>query len=233
MSIASLDQVSALVRGVKLPLEPIGEEFLDIIVEGLSEAFKDARIAAPKTVATGNEAAVTALLESHLNRRLDEDPFWRLLVASVGRGIESINFDGTKLEKRPDLSITFSQRSRRFPLIVEAKIIHHQSGKTGKLYCENGVRRFQDGDYAWGCREAFMLAYVRDASPQIETLEAHLSTANDSADQPYGTLGGPIKRSASAGRLAITRHARVFTYPCQSAPDHAPGSVYLWHLWVD
>lgn len=133
ISKASLDQVAALVRGVRLPLEPIGEEFLDVIAEGISEAFEHARATAPLTVAKGNETAVTALLESHLNRRIDEDPLWRLLVTSVGRGVESVNYDGTKLEKRPDLSIVLSKRSRRFPLIVEAKIVDHKSGKTARL----------------------------------------------------------------------------------------------------
>jgi hypothetical protein len=233
VSNASFDQVAALVSGVKLPLEPIGEEFLDIIVEGLSSAFEDARAAAPTTVANENEAAVTALLETHLNRKIDEDPFWRMLVASVGRGTESVNFDGTRLETRPDLSITFSERSRRFPLIVEAKIVDHQSGKTSKLYCDDGIARFLNGDYAWGCQEAFMLAYVRDASPQLSTLQARLSTTNKSVDPPYGTLEGPSKRCTNIGELAITRHARAFTYPCQPAPDHTPGDIRLWHLWLD
>lgn len=232
MTNASFDQIAALVSGVKLPLEPIGEEFLDIVVEGLSSAFEDARAASPTTVASASEAAVTALMETHLNRKIDEDPFWRTLVASVGRGTESVNFDGTKLEKRPDLSITFSERSRRFPLIVEAKIIDHGSGKTSKLYCDNGIARFLNGDYAWGCQEAFMLAYVRDASPQLNTLQERLSTKDKSVEPPYGTLAGPSERCASIGDLAITRHARSFTYPCQSAPEHKPGDVHLWHLWL-
>ncbi len=232
MSNASFDQVAALVSGVKLPLEPIGEEFLDIVVEGLTSAFEDARAAAPTTVANESEAAVTALLETHLNRKIDEDPFWGTLVASVGRGTESVNFDGTKLEKRPDLSITFSERSRRFPLIVEAKIVDHQSGKTSKLYCDNGIERFLNGDYAWGCQEAFMLAYVRDTSSQLSTLQARLLPTNNSVELPYATLEGPSKRCTGGGELAITRHSRAFNYPCQPAPDHKPGDIHLWHLWL-
>jgi hypothetical protein len=232
ISKASLDQVAALVRGVRLPLEPIGEEFLDVIVEGISEAFEHARATAPLTVAKGNETAVTALLESHLNRRIDEDPLWRLLVTSVGRGVESVNYDGTKLEKRPDLSIVLSKRSRRFPLIVEAKIVDHKSGKTARLYCEKGVERFQIGDYAWGCREAFMLAYVRDGSPQITTLNARLSATSTSGNTQFGTLEGPTARSTTNGELALTRHTRAFVYPCQTPPDQMPGAISLWHIWL-
>lgn len=229
---ANLDQIAALVRGVKLPLEAIDKELLDIIVEGLSKAFADAQADAPNTVAIGSEAEVTALMESHLNRMIDEDPFWRVLVTSVGRGTESVNFDGTKLEKRPDLSITFAERSRRFPLKVEAKIIDSPSKKTVKLYCDEGVSRFENGDYAWGCREAFMLAYVRDGSSQIASLKAQLTATSPSGSALFGTVEGPTPRPTRVGDLAITRNARSFSYPCQNSANQAPGEISLWHLWL-
>lgn len=232
MAKASFDQIAALVRGVTLPLEPISEDHLDAIVEGISQAFEEARAEAPAIVATGNEPAVTALLASHLNRRIDEDSIWRTLVVSVGRGTESLNFNGEKLEKRPDLSITFAARSRRFPLIVEAKIVENESGKTVRLYCDKGIKRFLDGEYAWACQEAFMVAYVRGNTSQMSTLEDRLSNSVVSGETPYGTLDGPTKRLSHIGELAITQHARKFTYPSQNPPDNAPGPVHLWHLWL-
>lgn len=228
----NLDQVAALVRGVQLPLDALDSDYIEIVAEGLSDAFEDARAAALATVTSGTEAAVTALIESYLNRRIDEDPIWRSLVAQVGRGTESINYDGTKLEKRPDLSISFTARSRRFPLIVEAKIIDHRSSKTAKLYCENGVRRFQTGDYGWGCREALMLAYVRDGSNLVASLTPQIARSNSSGTAEFGTVAGLSVYPSATGERACSKHDRLFVYPSQSPPHHQPGPISLWHIWL-
>lgn len=233
-SLSSLDQLAALVRGVRLPLEPIGEEYLEIIIDGLADAFESARADAPTTIGTGNEAAVTALLEAHLKRRIEEDPLWRTIVAHVGRGIESVNYDGTKLEKRPDLSIslTATARSLRFPLIVEAKIIDCSTRKTVKLYCEKGVRRFQNGDYAWGCKEALMLAYVRDGSTLMSSLAPQLAVSDASGNAEFGTQMEPIPRASLAGDIALSQHNRSFSYLHQDPPGDMPGEIAIWHVWL-
>ena len=117
------DQVEALTRGLRLPLEPIAEEHLEVIAEGLRQAFDEARKHAPGTVYAGDEPEVTALVQAQLNGTMAEDPLWRQLVLWVGRGSESVSFDGKHLEKRPDLSIVLSGAERRFPLVAEAKIL--------------------------------------------------------------------------------------------------------------
>ena len=58
------DQISELTRGLELPLPEIEIEHLEIIAEGLLRAFNDIRASAPLTVASGNEAEVTALMEA-------------------------------------------------------------------------------------------------------------------------------------------------------------------------
>ena len=234
MASSAQDQIAALVQGIQLPLMPISEEVLDVIVEGLTQAFGEAYLGSPTAVAKGNEADVTALLESHLKRRIDDDPLWRSIVAHVGRGTESINFDGEKTEKRPDLSITLTDRARslRFPLIVEAKIIDSPSLKTVKLYCDKGVQRFLDGDYAWGCREAVMLAYVRDGSELIPAITRHLVVKNGAANRAFGTLSDPVSRPIPKGELAISHHSREFLYAHQQPPSDKPGTIALWHVWM-
>ena len=168
------DQVAELTRGVRLPLAPIADEHLQILAEGLRQAFDHVRIHAPDRVCTGEEPEVTALMCSRLNGMLHEDSLWRQLVLWVGRGAESISFNGSHLEKRPDLSIVLSGADRRFPLIAEAKILDATASKTARLYCENGIRRFVHGEYAWGNREAFMIGYVRDGSSIDPTLNTFL-----------------------------------------------------------
>ncbi|MCY3755381.1 MAG: hypothetical protein OXG99_15000 [Alphaproteobacteria bacterium] len=151
------DQVSELTRGLRLPLAAIAGDHLEILADGLRQAFGDLRTRRSDAIATGTEPEVTALMEARLNRLILEDPLWGQLVLYVGRGVESISFDGSHLEKRPDLSIVLSAADQRFPLVAEAKILDAAASKTVALYCKNGIRRFVEGEYAWGNREAFMI----------------------------------------------------------------------------
>ena len=221
------DQVAELTRGVRLPLPPIADDHLQILAERLRQAFHDVRVHAPATVAAGEEPEVTALMQARLNRLIHEDCLWRQLVLWVGRGTESISFDGSHLEKRPDLAIVLSDKERRFPLVAEAKILDSGASKTAALYCENGIRRFVEGEYAWGNREAFMIGYVRDGSSIDTTLKAFLSEAVDR----YLVEAVPVAVGSSPSDLAYTRHGRNFVYGSQRPPNN-PGPISVWHLWL-
>ena len=225
------DQVAELTRGVRLPLAPIAGDHLEILAEGLRKAFADIRADAPDTVAAGEEPEVTALMQSRLNRLIDGEPLWGQIVLWVGRGTESISFDGSHLEKRPDLSIVLSGADRRFPLIAEAKILDATASKTTRLYCEHGIRRFVQGEYAWGNREAFMIGYVRDGSSIDPTLKDFLSSAAVSDPDAYLVEALPVPVGTGPSDLAYTRHARSFVYRSQTSPKR-PAPISLWHLWL-
>ena len=225
------DQVAELTRGVRLPLAPISDDHLQILAEVIRQAFYDVRVHAPSTVCTGEEPEVTALMQARLNGMIGEDPLWRQLVLWVGRGAESISFDGSRLEKRPDLSIALSGAERRFPLVAEAKILDAAASKTARLYCENGIRRFVQGEYAWGNREAFMIGYVRDGSSIDPTLKTLLSKAAVSDPDRYMVEVLPVPVGADSSDLAYTRHGRSFVYGSQRPPNR-PGTISLWHLWL-
>ena len=221
------DQVAELTRGVRLPLAPIEHEHLVILAEGLQQAFNDIRMREPATVDRGGEPEVTALMQARLNSLINEDSIWRLLVLCVVRGAESISFDGSHLEKRPDLSIMLTGVDRRFPLVAEAKILDSAVSKTAALYCENGILRFVKGEYAWGNREAFMIGYVRDSSSINTTLKAVLSKAA----HRYLVQALPIPVGSGCSDLAYTRHGRSFVYSRQRSPN-SPGPISVWHLWL-
>ena len=225
------DQIAELTRGVRLPLPPIARDHLEVLAEGLRKAFNDIRADSPQTVAVGEEPEVTALMQARLNRLIDEEALWGQLVLWVGRGAESISFDGSHLEKRPDLSIVLSGGDRRFPLIVEAKILDSVTSKTTRLYCENGIRRFVQGEYAWGTRDAFMLGYVRDGSSIDHTLKTFLSNAATSDPDVYLVQALPASIGTGLSDLAFTLHGRSFVYGNQSPPN-TPGPISLWHLWL-
>ncbi|MDE0029003.1 MAG: hypothetical protein OXU42_06360 [Deltaproteobacteria bacterium] len=205
---------------------------LEIIAEGLLRAFNDIRTQKPATVASGNEPEVTALMEARLNRLIEQDPFWGNLVLCVARGKESLSFNGLHLEKRPDLSIYLSDRTRRFPLVTEAKILDAATSKTEALYCEHGLRRFVDGDYAWGSREAFMIGYVRDGSSISANLTPFLSRAATQDPSSYLVEEFPVVVGLGSSDLACSRHGRRFVYSMQSPPTHKPGPISVWHVWL-
>ena len=87
----------------------------------------------------------------------------RFGISSVRQGSQGFA-DGSHIEKRPDLTLYLTSRNPNFPLVVECKIIDRRTRKGVDLYCEEGLRRFIDGEYAWTNSEAVMLAYVRDQS---------------------------------------------------------------------
>ena len=223
------DQVAELTRGVRLPLPPIAHEHLEILAEGLWQAFDYLRVHAPDTVATGEEPEVTALMHARLNKL--QDPLWRQLVLCVGRGAECISFDGSHLEKRPDLTVFLSRSDRSFPLVAEAKILDAAASKTVALYCKNGIRRFVEGEYAWGNREAFMIGYVRDGSSIDTTLKDYLSRAMELHPDRYLVEALPVPVESDSSDLAYTRHGRDFVYGSQRPPN-SPGPISVWHLWL-
>lgn len=226
------DQIAELTRGLRLPLPEVSSLHLEIIAEGLLQAFADIRAQVPVTVASGTEAEVTALLEARLNAMIEVEPLWGQLVLCVARGKESVSFDGSHLEKRPDLSIYLSNRNRSFPLITEAKIIDGAASKTESMYCGNGIRRFVEGEYAWGNREAFMIAYVRDGSSIDTKLTPFLSNAGSQSPPGYLLEALPIAKGSGSYDLASSTHGRSFLYSSGLNDISEPGSISIWHLWL-
>jgi hypothetical protein len=223
------DQVAELTRGLDLPLAAIDEVYLQIIAEGVVQAFQDIRASALTSVTTGDEAEVTALLVARLNRMIEEDTVWRQLVTCVVRGAESLSYDGAHLEKRPDLSILLSGRALRFPLIAEAKIIDATRGEN--LYCSQGLRRFLNGQYGWGGREAFMIAYVRDGTMIAGRLQPFLAQFAQAAS--YAVQTAPTVLATAGCDAARSSHGRSFLYSHTTPPANDPGAIAIWHLWVD
>ena len=224
------DQVAELTRGIQLPLPAIENVHLEILAECLRAAFDDLCLRHPTVMASGDEPEVTALMETCLNGLIDEDLLWGQLVGWVARGKETISFDGSHLEKRPDLSIYLSDRTRHFPLVAEAKILDG-TNRNVTSYCKQGVLRFVKGEYAWGNREAFMVGYVRDGSSIDTKLKPHLARAMALNPPGYLVKEIPVHVGSGALDLAYTRHGREFHYSSQALPN-SPGAIAVWHLWL-
>lgn len=226
------DQILELSRGLTLPLPPIDSVHLDIIVETFVSAFDDVCASSPTTVQSGTEAEVTALVQARLNVIAEHDPFWGQLVSCTIRGAESLSFDGSHIEKRPDISIYLTDRLRNFPLIAEAKLLDCPNGKTEKLYCEKGIKRFLDGEYAWAASEAIMVAYVRDGSTISSKLTPFLNSGSPLNSSKYAVEAMPTKSAITTKDLARSTHSRSFSYIGNHLPNDQPGPIELWHLWL-
>lgn len=217
-------QVEELMRGIQLPLLPLQRRPLKAIAELLVEAWNGLLEESENVLRSDEEKEVNALMDARLNNLYEQKPEWKMLVTGVTRGRESINFDGSRLENRPDLSVHLTCRPSRLPLIVECKLIDAGNGKGIDLYCKEGLARFIDGQYAWYAREAFMLAYVRDGAIISSCLTAYLEKGQQNVPDPFLTENLPQSVSFSSHELARSRHGRRF-------PNN-PGPIAVWHLWL-
>lgn len=227
-----LNQIDELTRGLELPFAALHDEHLAAIAEVLAAAWAELSRTQAITLLTGSEAEVNALMETRLTQMLEEHPIWEQLVRNVTRGKETLSFDGRHLEKRPDISIHLSARTPAFPLVVECKLIDAATRKGHDLYCDNGLKRFLTGEYAWATREAFMLAYVRDNSTINSALAPFLTASQQRRPEPYAIEELPASGELPSLDLARSRHGRSFRYPTRAAPGDDPGSIAVWHLWL-
>src|ERR1035441_7032660 len=224
------DQVAELTRCQSFPLAPLHEIHLAFIAEVLRRAWNDLLVDRRPVLLSGGETEVNALIETRLNALLEEDGLWSQLVRGVARGKETVSYDGSHLEKRPDLSIHLTDRSPSFPLIVECKLIDAPSRKKIELYCNDGLVRFVRGEYGWATRKAFMLGYVRDGSTISSCLEPFLAQNRTKQPDMYLTHALPESIGESDMYLARSSHCREFRYVGQSYGP--PGAIAIWHLWI-
>lgn len=220
-------QVSQFTKGLDLPLPALDKRHLHVIAEVLLLAWQYLQNEQGSLLNTIPEAELNTLMESQLGEMDKVCPEWEMLVRGVSRGKESINFDASSLEKRPDLQIHLTDRAFRLPLAVECKLIDVGANKTVSLYCKDGLSRFIIGDYAWYAVEGFMLAYVRDSAKVATSLTPHLVVCSQENQDPYLTEKLPHPPHPvvpSVGELYCSDHGRKFS--------GNPGLITIWHLWL-
>jgi hypothetical protein len=98
---------------------------------------------------------------------------------TVNRGAKVVTAD-CRIEKMPDLvfrpPVSRGVRNRsEWGYFVECKIV--DGAVTIRLYCDEGVARFVNGEYCARMPSGGMLAYVRDGSTPYASLQPRLSTA--------------------------------------------------------
>jgi hypothetical protein len=171
------------------------------------------------------EIDFTKRLVLELNRLLNTEEvpgFSARWLETIPRGGELCSFDGSHVEKRPDMvfrrqGVSAAMHREYCGLFVECKIV--DATRTMDEYCGKGVIRFVAGQYAWAMRNAMMLGYARDSY----SLPAHLNRHLEKFGARYGT-----REMCSLAEPFSTKHARSWSYPTGGSP----GDIVLRHLWV-
>lgn len=145
------------------------------------------------------------------------------------------SFDGTHLDKMPDLHLHIVRDSpASLPaadgLFVECKPIDRDHS-AGNHYCDKGIIRFVNGEYAWALSEALMIGYASSGytipnklREAITQRKAELKTTGNVRACPECSAAGYVQRPH------ITVHQRGFIYPCTGTT--AP-RITIRHLWLN
>ena len=195
-------------------------------------------------LATEREDRVTEqlfnVLENDLRQTGEIGGFNSTFYERVVRHAQVTNYNGQKLAKTPDLSFKLRNAgaeprpviSAHDALFVECKPVD-AGHAAGSAYCDDGLIRFVNGDYAWAMQDAMMLGYARNG----RTIAGHLSPAMaESARkaslgivQPLQLFPGPAAAAcAEAEAVYISKHHRKFPWPDGKG---LATDITVYHLW--
>jgi len=161
------------------------------------------------------------------------DGFDRQLFTTIAREGKVCNYDGSKLDKMPDLLIGLYGRDVFKPsqdwLFVECKPVDI-SHSISVHYCGKGITRFVCGEYAWAMTDALMIGYARNGY----TIASKLNKALNSPVKKWFTITAPYPcKHSKPGKnnevVHISQHSRTFSYV--ETRQQAP-AITLRHLWL-
>lgn len=183
--------------------------------------------------------ALYAVLENDLRQSGRLPGFNRDAFDRINRQHRVVSYDGSKISKEPDMRFNLRDDSRQqvLPtedgLIVECKPVDKAHPVTTD-YCNQGMQRFVNGDYAWAMQEALMIAFSRHG----RTVDQHLLPAMRKREsiKKLRTLKMPSHIAESelntstkkATTLHYSQHHRNFTWR-ENKGNATP--ITLYHSW--
>ena len=152
------------------------------------------------------------------------------------RGPEVKNFDGKHPDKRPDLLIRLVDRPdvallSQDGLFIECKPVDADH-TVGKHYCDKGLIRFVNGDYAWAMRDAMMVGYASEGYTIKPKLDDALRDRDRLGKIPTRSFPAPCHRSEVASfsePVHVSKHGRTFSYVETGV---AAPPIAIRHLWL-
>jgi hypothetical protein len=186
------------------------------------------------------EEKITEKLQKELQRTLDYEKvtgFNRSIFQNIHRGAKFCSYNDEHLEKQPDLLIQQIQLrpgindSRHDALFIECKILDDLQ-KSPRLYIEDGIRRFVDGEYAWAMPQAMMIAYIKGNHQLPESLKTsflrNFKKINVAKCSPINNEYHLLENSIEP-KINVTSHERTWEH----AKHGKPGQIDLMHIWLD
>jgi len=185
-------------------------------------------------------AALRGIIENDLRQGGSVNGFNRKTFDAVTRQSQVENYDSTKLMKAPDLCFRLRNDeeeprpvlSTHDALFVECKPIDKKHS-AGSKYCDDGLCRFVDGDYAWAMEEGFMLGYARHGRTIARNLipamqEPERLDRLRTAELPHPVEHPGAGAQSSAEALHVSRHRRGFLW----VDDKGPATdILIYHSW--
>jgi hypothetical protein len=200
---------------ISLPLAPFPKATLRLIETAISEAWRVIR-ETPEgdfDIANSGEDRITLELRNCLtNTVLDNGlvPGFTSNMFYVTREAKYVSFDGTHLDKMPDLHFRVVRDGpvslpSEDGLFVECKPVDREH-PAGRDYCDRGIIRFVKGDYAWALPQALMVGYVLPGYSLPEKLD-------DALTQRKTTLKatGSSEKCPDWSATAYCQHPHVVT----------------------
>jgi hypothetical protein len=183
--------------------------------------------------------ALKSIVENDLRQTGKVAGFNKRTYETVIRQAQVANYNQTKFAKTPDLCFKLQNYeeeprlvlSEHDALFTECKPVDSTHPVGGK-YCDDGLCRFVDGDYAWAMEEGLMIAYSRE-----RTITEHLIPAmRDSkrhaqlkvVDLPTAVANPNAIAQEFCEALHVSRHKRGFLWVANkgSATD-----ILIYHSW--
>ena len=155
---------------------------------------------------------------------------------AVSRHSGATNYLGSKLKKEPDLYFklkpAFGLRilPTEYAIFTECKPIDGKHN-VGSRYCDDGLNRFTEGDYAWAMQDALMIGFARN-----RTIARHLTQAMrqparrcgiKTLQLPSVVKGPPWHRTEA---LHVSSHERGFSWAWGKG---IAGTMEVYHSWHD
>lgn len=176
------------------------------------------------------------VLENRLYKKTESPRLDRRIFRNVVRAPEVTNYDWKHPAKKPDLAFFLNREKLSVvrthdAIFAECKPVN-SSHNVATHYCDEGMRRFVVGDYAWTMQEGLLVAYVRnrtisrDLAPVLAASPRHGVLGNASAPMQ---VGGSLQVRCSEP-LQRTTHNRAFTWPEGYGSACA---ISLYHSWHD
>lgn len=171
------------------------------------------------------------ILEDHLLDNGEVAGFDRRRFRNVVRAPEISNYDGSHPAKKPDLVLFLLRREHRNVrssqdgIFAECKPVD-DSHAIGQHYCDKGIARFVDGDYAWSMQDGLMVGYVRGTRTLLQNLSPVIAV-----NPRHEKLGSPLAPAEVQGGephpLHTTEHGRRFSW----ANGQPACRIKLYHSW--